>query len=265
MRWIVALILVCAALPGWACGVDSDCMIGDRSYRIYVPERKGPEPIGAVIFAHGHRGTSSQILSDKSLIALANELGVALVAPQSVGPGWQLHNRPRNKDATGEAEFVYFKQLVDDIARRFPIDRHKLLASGFSSGGMLIWNLACHEGGLFAGFAPIAGTFWAPVPSSCPSPTVSLMHFHGLKDSIVPLTGRPIADAKQGEVELALALFAKSGHFGEEHPMPAQNLKCMRRENPDGKILEFCTHPGGHMYKADYVKRAWRELHIAGG
>jgi polyhydroxybutyrate depolymerase len=262
MRWLAALILMATAVPAWACGVDSDCALGDRTYRIYLPERKAAEPLGAVIFIHGYRGNSAQILGDKSLIALASELRVALVAPQSAGENWQLPGQPRHKDATGAVEFDYFRRLISDIVQRFQIDRRKLLATGFSAGGMMVWNLACHQGDLFAGFAPIAGTFWAPVPETCPGPAVSLIHFHGMSDTLVPLDGRKVADGKQGEVMNALALFTRIGHFGKEHPMPAKDLECKRRENASGKILEFCTHPGGHFYQADYVRRAWREMHI---
>jgi polyhydroxybutyrate depolymerase len=264
MRLLAMFFLVMTAAPAWACGIDSDCPLGERRYRIYIPERKGPEPIGAIVFAHGWRGSAAQILADKSLIALADELHVALVAPQSIGEDWQLPNRPRHRDNTGEVEFRYFQSLVADIVKRFNIDKTRLLATGFSAGGMLVWNLACREGRLFAGFAPIAGTFWAPVPQDCPSPPVHLIHFHGLNDATVPLTGRRIADSKQGEVPNALALFVRAGGFGPEKPMPENGLDCKRRVNPQGHILEFCTHPGGHGYKADYVRRAWREL-IAGG
>lgn len=264
MRWLAVLFLLWMATPVWACGIDSDCMVGERRYRIHLPERKGSEPIGAIVFAHGWRGSTSQILADKSLIALADELHVALVAPQSIGEDWQLPNRPRHRNNTGEVEFDYFEHLVADIAKRFNIDRTKLLATGFSAGGMLVWNLACHEGKLFAGFAPIAGTFWSPVPQKCPSPPVDLIHFHGLTDTMVPLTGRRIADSKQGEVPNALSLFVQTGGFGPEKPMPETGLDCKRRTNPQGRILEFCTHPGGHGYKADYVRRAWRELGIGG-
>ncbi len=134
--------------------------------------------------------------------------------------------------------------------------------TGFSSGAMLVWNLACNEGTLFAGFAPISGTFWAPIPARCPNLPVSLIHFHGISDPVVPIVGRAIADSGQGDVMDALAMFAKEGDFGPEKRVPAEGLDCKRRENPEGKILEFCSHPGGHYYKASFVRRAWKEMHI---
>lgn len=247
-------------IPAAACGVATDCQLGDRTYRIYLPKQDRGERVGAIIFAHGWRGNAGQVMANKSMLKLAEELSVALVAPQSKGEDWQLPGRPRHTDNTGEEEFTYFRQLVNDITKRFPIDRNHLLMSGFSAGGMMTWNLACHEGKLFAGFAPIAGTFWEPVPERCPSPPVDLIHFHGTSDKMVPIKGRVIADTKQGEVPVALALFSGHGQFGEPKPVPAKGLDCKRRNSPDRKILEFCRHPGGHIYKADYVRRAWKSL-----
>lgn len=259
MRLIVFLITIFAAsLPSQACGVDTDCRIGERTYRIHLPERDGNKPIGAIFFAHGWRGTADGVMDNKSLIALADELGVAIVAPQSKGEDWQLPGRPRHTGNTGEEEFSYYERLVDEVVKRFSIDRRRLLMSGFSAGGMMTWNLACHEGGLFAGFAPIAGTFWEPIPESCQGAAVDLIHFHGTSDKMVPLSGRVIADTKQGDVSEALSFFVKRGGFGPAKDVPADGLTCQRRENAEGRILEFCTHPGGHLYKANYVRRAWQ-------
>ena len=263
---VVCLFLLAMAMssPAMACGAKTDCQLGERIYRIYMPERKSADPVGAIIFAHGYRGTAAGTMGNKSLLKLADELGVALVAPQAIGSGWRLPNRPRQRDNTGEIEFSYFRDLIGELKSRYGIDTGKLLMSGFSGGGMLVWNLACHMGDRFAGFAPIAGTFWAPVPKNCPTPILDLMHFHGTKDDVVPLDGRPIADAKQSEVYDALDLTVRLGGFGEARPVDAEGLDCERRTNAAGKVLEFCTHGGGHGYKADYIRRAWRGLNIAG-
>ena len=57
---------------------------------------------------------------------------------------------------------------------------------------MMVWHLACYRGASFAGFAPMSGTFWEPVPETCPTGPVNLIHYHGTKDPVVPLTGRQI-------------------------------------------------------------------------
>ncbi len=284
---LLVILAIMLASPASACGVTTDCQLGERTYRIHMPERKSSDPVGAIIFAHGYKGSAAGTMSDKSLLKLADELGVALVAARSTDQDWQLPGRPRQTGNTGEIEFAYFRRLIEELKARHGIDPGKLLMTGFSAGGMLVWNLACHMGGSFAGFAPIAGTFWAPVPETCPTPVVDLIHYHGTADTMVPLAGRAIADTKQGDVGDALALAIRSGGFGEHGPVEvrgepsnrnpraglvgggaqakmveAKGLECERRTNGHGKILEFCTHGGGHGYKADYIRRAWRVLGV---
>lgn len=264
MRVVLLVVLaIMTASPALACGVKTDCQLGERTYRIHMPERQGSDPVGAIIFAHGYKGTAAGTMGDKSLLQLADELGVALVAARSTDQDWQLPGRPRQTGNTGEIEFAYFRRLIEELQTRHRIDPGELLMTGFSAGGMLVWNLACHMGGSFAGFAPIAGTFWAPVPKSCSTPIVDLIHYHGTADTMVPLAGRAIADTKQADVSDALALAIKSGGFGAPKPVEAKGLECARRTNAEGRILEFCTHGGGHGYKADYIRRAWRILDIA--
>lgn len=260
--------ILCAALflsfftaSAIACGVDSDCQLGTRTYRIYLPEeRQGAEPIGAIIFAHGYRGTAEGTMQNKSLLQLADELGIALVAAQARGTGWHIPGRPRETGNTGLEEYNYFGAIIDDIAGRYDIDREKIMASGFSSGGMMIWELACKRGDLFMGFAPISGTFWSPVPPTCPSNPVNLIHYHGLSDQVVPLAGRKIADSSQGDVQKALTLFIERGNFGPAEMKADDGMNCEIRRNPQGKLLEFCTHPGGHSFRTEFLKRAWMEF-----
>lgn len=258
--WIAAFFLSIFTTGAMACGIESDCIIGERSYRIQLPESRGSEPIGAIIFAHGHRGTAEGTMRNQSLMRLADELGIALVAAQAKATGWQIPGRPRETGSTGLEEYNYFEQVIADIAERFNVDRGKIMASGFSSGGMMIWELACKRGDLFIGFAPVSGTFWSPIPDSCPSGPVNLIHYHGLSDEVVPISGRKIADSSQGDVRKALALFIKRGNFGPPQLMVQDGYECQQRQNPDGKRLEFCTHPGGHSLRTEFLKRAWREF-----
>jgi len=90
-----------------------------------------------------------------------------------------------------------------------------MMATGFSAGGMMVWNLVCDRSTLFAGFAPIAGTFWEPMPTSCAAPPASVVHIHGTSDKTVPLLGRPIAGTHQGQVPTALEMYARHGDFSK--------------------------------------------------
>ncbi|WP_238475553.1 hypothetical protein [Rhodophyticola sp. CCM32] len=115
----------------------------------------------------------------------------------------------------------------------------------------MTWTLACGMSESFAGFVPMSGTFWAPVPDNCPTPPASLVHIHGTEDGVVPLGGRPIAQTRQGDVLTALALYADHGRFTETGTVTAPgNMTCRQSQNPAGQLLDFCTFPGGHSFSA---------------
>jgi len=264
---IAAIALVAIAAPeAAACGRDTDCVIGDRSYRIALPEgHDRVTPIGAIVFTHGFRGTAKGVMHNKALTALASDLGVAFIAAQADGPEWIIPGIPSSDLRQGVDELAYFDALIDDAAKRFAIDRSKLVASGFSSGAMMVWHLACHRGSAFAGFVPMSGTFWAPIPETCPSKPVNLIHYHGDEDPVVPLHGRPVKDAHQGDVSKATELIARLGGYRPVETEQTAKLKCSRQVNGNGKLLELCLFPGKHQLKANHLARAWRIFEAAAG
>lgn len=259
--FLVALLVALGAEEATACGPDSDCRLGERTYRIRMPAgHDGDGLVGAIMYMHGYRGSAAGSMRNKALGKAVADLGLALVAPKSLGDDWSIPNAPREYTD----DFAFFDRLLEEITTRFAIDPKRIMATGFSAGGMMVWNLACEMGERFAGFAPIAGTFWAPIPQSCASTPVHLLHTHGTDDKIVPLRGRPIQKTHQGDVFEALSLFGKAGNFGAAAAYEILDLKCERRLNPEGRALELCLHPGGHSFKSEYVVRAWRALEALG-
>jgi polyhydroxybutyrate depolymerase len=266
LKLILTLVLLAVTSgPALACGSDTDCIVGERTYRIKMPEdHDGTTPVGAIVHTHGYRGTAAGVMRNRGLSRIAAELGVAIIAPKSAADDWVIPGAPRKTGNDGSAEFTYFEAMLDDVARRFPIDRSRLMASGFSAGGMMVWNLACQRGGLFAGYVPVAGTFWQPVPQTCDTAPVNLIHIHGTSDTVVPLEGRAIADTAQGSVTQALEMLAATAGYGDAVTSETEKLDCTRRSGADGHILEFCLHPGGHSFRPEWLKRAWREFEAIG-
>ncbi len=256
-----ALLAILSVAKAAACDADTDCALGERTYRIALPPGEGP--FGAIVFMHGYRGTAAGEMANAAIRALVDELGVALIAPQSGDLDWLIRNAPRKGLQDDSRELAYFDALLDDVTRRYPIDPRRILAAGFSAGGMMTWTLACHRAERFAGFLPISGTFWAPIPAACPNPPVNLIQIHGTADTVVPLAGRAIADTRQGDVRDALALFAAAGGY---HPVadtgltPPGGLACEAQENDDGKRLALCLHAGGHTIAADWLRFGYEAL-----
>lgn len=264
MRILIALFLFLAA-PAYACGPDSDCRVGDRIYRIAMPEgHDGVTPVGAVLWSHGYRGRAQGVMRNGSLRRMVAGQGMALIAMQGVNGSWDLPKGPRTMDSTGAAEFAYFEAVIEDAARRFPIAKDQLVASGFSAGGMMVWNLACKRPDLFAGFVPYAGTYWAEPPENCARAITNIVHIHGDKDRTVPLLGRAIGETKQGEVQMSLDHYAAHGGFGAARDFTDGTLSCSEQTNAGGNILTFCLFPGGHSFRTEYLGFGVRRLIDAG-
>ncbi|MEO3416300.1 polyhydroxybutyrate depolymerase [Roseovarius sp. CAU 1744] len=251
--------------PALACGQDSDCVIGDRHYRIYMPAREpADERVGAIVFAHGFGGSAKGTLRNQSLLQIADDLGVAIVAVQSAAKDWSIPGAPSEVTLDDVDELAYFDAAIKDMTTRFPIDPNRLVASGFSAGGMMVWNLACYRSHQFAAFIPIAGTFWRGAPSDCATPPKSIVHIHGDDDKIVPLKGRKVMDTHQGDVAQTLEMYARFGAFDVATDSIEGDLKCRNRRNSDGLLLSFCQFSGGHSFKAQHLRSAWQMLQKTG-
>jgi len=260
-----AISILGAGAPALACGSDTDCRLGDRHYRIALPEGEdATTPVGAVVFAHGYRGSAAAVMKNKGLRRVLSDMGLALIALKSADDDWVIPFAPRHMDADGSEEFTYVEAVLKDATARFSIDENRIMAAGFSAGGMMVWNLACRMPEKFAGFAAISGTFWVKPPDHCATPAASLVHIHGDSDPTVPLTGRAILETRQGDVEESLAMYKSLGGFSPSGKMSVKDLSCQLERNAKGDILDFCLHPGGHSFKSAYVKFAWERFEAAG-
>ncbi len=157
MRYFLILVFSLMASMAQACGADSDCEVGDRSYRVSMSEDKGP--VGALIWAHGYRGSAAGVMRNGSLRRMVHDQGLALIALQGVGDLWDLPNGPRTPDSTGAVEFDYIDAVIADAQVQFGIDTNELVASGFSAGGC--WSGTSPARGLI----PLQGSYPMQAPS----------------------------------------------------------------------------------------------------
>lgn len=262
MRLILAAIMALLAAPAIACGPDTDCFVldGTRTYRLYLPDG-AQGPTGAVFHAHGYRGSAGGAMRNAALRAMSDRLGMAFVALNADADDWNLAHRPRAPHQIESAEFAYVAAVIEDLAQRIDLDRDRLIATGFSAGAMLTWTLACGMSDSFAGFVPYAGTFWAPVPATCPTPTATLIHIHGIEDTTVPLEGRAIGPTRQGSVTEALAMYARHGEIPALQPVPfPEGEGCRAATATDETMLALCLFQGGHSYGVARVEWAIEQI-----
>lgn len=274
MCMLGCVLLMAAASLAWTgsalarpvdiCPAERGCEVEGGRYRLALPATPPANgKFDAIMFFHGWQGSAEETVSDPDLLALAERLGIALIAPDGAGKTWSFPGAP----GAHRDEFAFVAHVLEDVSRRFPIDPQRILASGFSQGSSMIWYLACRMPGRFKGFAAIAGAFWEPLPSSCAGPRPPFIHVHGTTDTTVPLAGRALRGGyRQGDVLRSLAILAPDADrvAADQVHTAATSLSCRPlAPGPETPLLELCLHGGGHLVDTAWIERAWRRLMMA--
>lgn len=190
------------------------------------------------------------------MVNAVNRRGAMFVAPFAPIGYWRQIGEARAEG--GRDELAYIHAVMADLHKRWPFDANRSIASGFSRGASMVWNVACYAGPLFRAYAPIAGGFWGSTPATCPTGPISLRHIHGRADRVVAFdeigvyNSMPITDGM-------LALRRLNGcpsrpGDASRHPRYAceQWSSCVSEE-----VLQLCLHQGGHSIPAEWVAEGY--------
>ncbi|MEM7057497.1 MAG: prolyl oligopeptidase family serine peptidase [Pseudomonadota bacterium] len=244
------------------CGDAGDaCRIDGGSYHIALPAGwDGQSSFPAIVFFHGHRSSGKAVLNGGVRSVFTNA-GYAVIAPNGprrdgenyrFWPAREMQNPPRDNIAFTSA-------VLEDVAKKFDLERDRILVGGFSAGGSMAWRIACAKGPLFAGYVSVAGALRRPTPAEeCPGGPVRLLHIHGFGDKQVPLEGRQIRDWHQGDVFESLSLLrATNGCRSDpQHIADVDKYSCrLWTSCNSGRDIQFCMHSGGHG-----LPKGWAEM-----
>ncbi|MCI4663516.1 MAG: hypothetical protein MRY74_02225 [Neomegalonema sp.] len=245
-----------AASPAAAkqpCAPGAPCAVAGGYYLAAPPPGwDGVSELPLIMYFHGWNSSPEASFRNKAMLRSAHQRGALFVAPYARSGYWRQIGPGRAEAGRDEAAFI--RAVLDDLGRRYPIDRNRSLATGFSRGASMVWNIACYMRGAFQAYAPIAGGFWGRTPADCPAGPVNLRHIHGVADRVVAFDVRGIYDS--APIPEGLALLAKiNGCVGEPRTAPgSKRLQCLRWSRcASGKGLELCTHRGGHSIPAEWV------------
>jgi predicted peptidase len=117
------------------------------------------------------------------------------------------------------------KLLLDEVVRRYRVDRRRVYATGFSLGGYGVWDVASAYPRRFAAVAPIAG---GPDlrRARCRLKTVPLWAFHGTADDVVPASESQamVRRVRRCGGRARLTLLRGAGHFIAERTYAKRSL-----------------------------------------
>jgi len=124
IRTLLALALMSTAAQ--ACEGQDACQLGDRSYHLLAPQDwDGTTPLPVQLHFHGWGRQGTLIVKHSRIAGAASPRGVLLLAPNGLGKTWDFWG-PGSRDTDFAAA------VIEDAAKRYPIDRENIFVSGYS-------------------------------------------------------------------------------------------------------------------------------------
>ena len=197
MKQLLGLLLCLAgSLPGWgqAGATYSRTLLAGglvREYRLYVPPSYRPGHAAPVLLnLHGYGSDNRSQESATNFAALADTAGFLLVCPNGSiepGTGYRFWNAWK---ASSPDDVAFLGTLLDTLARRYTLDPERLYCTGYSNGGFMSYELACHLGTRIAAVASVAGSISIYNFGGCaPTHPTPVLEIHGTGDTNVVYTG----------------------------------------------------------------------------
>src|SRR5258708_17603405 len=158
----------------------------DRSYIAHVPPAAGSRRLLPLLFVfHGGGSNAAGQQRFSRLDGLADRAGFVLVYPNGRG---RFHRFLTSNAGTccGSAavervdDAGFSLAVLDDVARRLPVDRERVYATGMSNGAMMAHRLGAEASEAMAAIAPVAGGM--VFQRFAPARPVPVLHIHSLDD-----------------------------------------------------------------------------------
>ncbi len=178
-------------------------------YLLHLPEDRRHAQDGRlpmIVFLHGagERGNDIELVKvhgPPKLISQGQDLPFIVLSPQCpANERWEAHS---------------LKLLIDEIAKRHPVDTDRIYLTGLSMGGYGSWDLSIAYPEAFAAIAPICGgsdvNAWDAPGSIRDMPVWA---FHGAMDAVVPVekTVNIIRSLRRAGSDAKLTIYPDAGH-----------------------------------------------------
>ena len=236
-----------SAMGPWKsdCQGQRACQLGDRSYHVLAPDGwDGKTPLPVLLHFHGWARQGDLVVRHARIAGATRTRGVLLVAPNGLGQSWDFW-RSQTADVT------FANRVLEDVARRYPVDPARIYVSGYSFGSAMAWRYACQSGTHLAALLAISGTL--PQSERCPQTPREVRHVHGLSDTVMDYPFGPDHDRSN-----AVRLWRDQMGCGAGTAPKAWSvvpfLTLTRTEWRDCATgaVSLDTHPGGH-----FIPHGW--------
>lgn len=205
------------------------------THTTFVPPGDGPHP---TIFAfHGFGSNAFDLLGLAPDLLGGRALVIAPQGPDDVrldaisgspvaGFGWfpLLPGDPRARDRQAPVRAIELaREFVDEASRRYPVDASRIIALGFSQGGVIAYGLALTEPARFRGVAALSSWLRDEMVDALPKANrsgLAALIQHGTRDETITVSrGRDSANKLR-----TLGIQATYREYDMGHEVSAQSV-----------------------------------------
>jgi len=180
-----------------------------RFYKLHVPAKyNGSAKVALVLDFHGILQSSTVQQRVSGFAEKSEEEGFIVAYPEGISwansgmaHSWNADShqgsacwdqRPYSwASFVGVDDIKYSVEVVEDIARRFNIDRRRIYLTGISQGGAMALLLAHDRGDIFAAAAIVSSALLKDLDQYKPLRPIPVINFHGYNDETVPYEKPP--------------------------------------------------------------------------
>ncbi len=208
-RTLLALLGLALALPAVARArqaARTSSLTSSLRYLAFLPRnyRSAKAGVPLIVFLHGsgERGSDIEKVKAWGPPAIADrdpDFPFMVISPQlPEGEAWHA---------------LQLKGLIDDVLKKYRVDRSRIYLTGLSLGGYGAWDLASRYPHYFAAVAPICGGGITRLAANMRG--VPTWVFHGLKDEAVPEqeSANMVAALKAAGGNVRYTMLPEAGHI----------------------------------------------------
>ncbi len=221
------------------------CQLGERSYHIKAPDDwDGVTPLPVMLHFHGWGRQGTLIVKHGRISGATRKRGVLLLAPNGRGKTWDFWDSD-----SADTDFAW--DVIEDAAKRFPIDRSKIFVSGYSYGSAMAWRMACDRGQGIHALLAVSGTLRQS--EVCETAPENIRHVHGTSDTVMGFPFGPGGDETY-PVQLWRDLkgCAEKTELGFYNTTQKDRFRRTEWSCGDGGKVTLDVHPRGH-----FIPRGW--------
>ncbi len=235
------------------CHADVACQLGDRSYHVKEPDGwDGETPLPVLLHFHGWARQGDLIVKHGRISGATRRRGVLLLAPNGAHKTWDFW--------TSDTDDVAFAaDVIEDAAKRYPIDRSRIYVSGYSFGSAMAWRYVCENGNGVAALFAVSGTL--SQNEDCPQAPREVRHVHGTSDTVMDFPFGP-----RGDTTFPVALWRQ--RMGCEQETGKRIWSITEHDEFERTIWDGCeggrvvldVHERGHFIPRGWIARQLDEV-----